>query len=251
MLKFAAIIPARYQSSRFPGKPLINLGGQTMIERVYRQVQKAGVIGETLVATDDARIVEAVEAFGGRAVMTAAEHLSGTDRCNEAADFLSTPADVIINVQGDEPFIAPLQIELLCSAFDHPETDIATLVKPFSNPQDVADPNKVKVVRDKDGFALYFSRSPVPFHRKTAEGAVPEGFQYLKHIGIYAYRRSILKTIAALPPALLEQMEQLEQLRWLENGLRIKTAETDLESEAIDTPADLEFINKRYFSKPK
>lgn len=241
-LKFIAIIPARYASSRFPGKPLAVLGGKPVIERVYEQVTK--VLPEAWVATDDQRIFDAVVAFGGRAVMTRADHKSGTDRIEEAAEKIGTDADVIVNIQGDEPFIQPSQIEEVCRQFDDPSTQIATLGKPFTTMDAVDNPNSPKIVTDVNGFALYFSRSVIPFVRGKEHATWMEHFPYLKHLGIYAYRREVLKEVTRLPQSPLELAESLEQLRWLQNGYRIRVGLTDVETVGIDTPADLERAEK-------
>ena len=237
-MKFTAIIPARYASTRFPGKPLAMLGGKPVIQRVYEQA--TSVLGEAYVATDDERIFKAVEAFGGRAVMTRADHKSGTDRIEEAATTIGTDADVIINIQGDEPFVQPSQIETLCHLFDDPQTQIGTLGKRFETPEAVMNPNSPKIVCDTRGFALYFSRSPIPFIRGVEQELWLEHFPFLKHLGIYAYRREVLAEITRLPQSPLEKAESLEQLRWLQNGYRIRVGETDVETVGIDTPADLE-----------
>ena len=236
-MKFMAIIPARYASTRFPGKPLAILGGKTVIQRVYEQV--SSVLDEVYVATDDERIFQAVEGFGGRAVMTRADHKSGTDRIEEAAETLGSAADVIINVQGDEPFIQPSQIETLMHLFDAPETQIGTLGKPFESLEAVDNPNSPKIVTDNRGFALYFSRSVRPFVRGVDHQDWFGRYPFLKHLGVYAYRREVLRQVTALPQSSLEQAESLEQLRWLQNGYRIRVGLTDVETVGIDTPEDL------------
>ena len=237
-MKFIGIIPARYASTRFPGKPLAMLGGKPVIQRVYEQV--SAVLGEAYVATDDERIFSAVTAFGGRAVMTRSDHKSGTDRIEEAATKLSTTADVIINVQGDEPFIQPSQIETLCRLFDDSETQIGTLGKRFESMEAAENPNSPKIVCDTRGFALYFSRSVIPFVRGKERSEWFAQFPFLKHLGIYAYRREVLKEITQLPQSPLEMAESLEQLRWLQNGYRIRVGETNVETVGIDTPEDLQ-----------
>lgn len=236
-MKFIGIIPARYASTRFPGKPLAMLGGRTVIQRVYEQVTPT--LGEAWVATDDERILQAVEAFGGQAVMTRSDHKSGTDRIQEAAEKIGTQADVIINVQGDEPFIHPSQLHTVCSLFDDPRTQIATLGKPFATMEAVDNPNSPKIVTDMEGYALYFSRSVIPFVRGTEHGQWLAQFPFLKHIGLYAYRREVLAEITQLPQSPLELAESLEQLRWLQHGYRIKVGLTDIETIGIDTPEDL------------
>lgn len=236
-MKFVAIIPARYASTRFPGKPLAVLGGKTVIQRVYEQVSR--VLDEAYVATDDERIFQAVEAFGGRAVMTRADHKSGTDRIQEAAATVGTDADVIINVQGDEPFIQPSQIETLMHLFDDPTTQIGTLGKPFESMEAVENPNSPKIVTDNRGFALYFSRSVIPYIRGKERREWFGEYPFLKHLGIYAYRREVLAEVTRLPQSSLEKAESLEQLRWLQNGYRIRVGLTDVETVGIDTPEDL------------
>ncbi|MBR1388255.1 MAG: 3-deoxy-manno-octulosonate cytidylyltransferase [Prevotella sp.] len=237
-MRFTAIIPARYASTRFPGKPLAILGGKTVIQRVYEQVRS--VLDEAYVATDDERIFQAVESFGGHAVMTRADHQSGTDRIEEAAEKTQTQADVIINVQGDEPFIQPSQIRTLMQLFDASETQIGTLGKPFETLDAVMNPNSPKIVTDNRGFALYFSRSVIPYIRGKEQAEWLQEFPFLKHIGIYAYRREVLQSVTRLPQSSLEKAESLEQLRWLQNGYRIRVGISDVETIGIDTPADLE-----------
>lgn len=236
-MKFMSIIPARYASTRFPGKPLAVLGGKTVIQRVYEQVSSA--LSDVYVATDDERIFKCVESFGGKAVMTRADHKSGTDRIQEAVEKIATEADVIINVQGDEPFIHPSQIKTLMALFDAPETQIGTLGKPFDNIEAVSNPNSPKIVTDNRGFALYFSRSIIPYIRGKQQDEWFGEYPFLKHLGIYAYRREVLKEVTQLPQSSLEKAESLEQLRWLQNGYRIRVGLTDIETVGIDTPEDL------------
>lgn len=237
-MKFIGIIPARYASTRFPGKPLAILGGKTVIQRVYEQA--SSVLEEAYVATDDERILQVVEQFGGRAVMTRADHKSGTDRIEEAAEKIDTDADVIINVQGDEPFIQPSQIETLMRLFDNPTTQIGTLGKRFDSIEATLNPNSPKIVTDLQGFALYFSRSIIPFVRGKEQTEWLKSYPFLKHLGLYAYRREVLHEVTQLPQSPLELAESLEQLRWLENGYRIRVGLTDVETVGIDTPEDLE-----------
>ncbi len=240
-LKFVGIIPARYASTRFPGKPLAMLGGMTMIERVYRRASEA--LEEVWVATDDTRIADAVKAFGGKVVMTSPDHRSGTDRCREAYEKTGSRADVVINIQGDEPFIDPLQLSQLKSCFDDPATQIATLVRPFpleGSVDALANPNSPKVVMDADGFAMLFSRSIIPYLRGVDREEWPSKYQYYTHIGLYAYRAAVLDEITRLPQSPLELAESLEQLRWLQNGYRIKVGVSECRTIGIDTPADLE-----------
>ena len=237
-MKFIAIIPARYASTRFPGKPLAVLGGKTVIQRVYEQA--VSVLPEAYVATDDDRIYQAVKQFGGEAIMTRADHKSGTDRIEEAAEKLGTDADVIINIQGDEPFVQNSQLLTLQRLFDSPETQIGTLGKRFEDMEAVMNPNSPKIVCDLRGFALYFSRSVIPFIRGKERAEWLTTFPFLKHLGIYAYRREVLAEITKLPQSPLEQAESLEQLRWLQNGYRIRVGETAVETIGIDTPEDLQ-----------
>ena len=245
-MKFTAIIPARYASTRFPGKPLAVLGGKTVIQRVYEQV--SSVLNEVYVATDDERIFACVNSFGGKAVMTRADHQSGTDRIQEAVEKTSTQTDVIINVQGDEPFIQPSQIQTLMQLFDDPSTQIGTLGKYFENIEAVENPNSPKIVMDNRGFALYFSRSVIPYIRGIERQNWFDKYPFLKHLGVYAYRREILAEVTKLPQSSLEKAESLEQLRWLQNGYRIRVGLTDVETVGIDTPEDLqraeEFLNQ-------
>ena len=237
-MKFMAIIPARYASTRFPGKPLAVLGGKTVIQRVYEQV--SSVLSEVYVATDDQRIYDCVEGFGGKAVMTREDHKSGTDRIEEAVEKIGTDADVIIDVQGDEPFIQPSQVETLMHLFDASETQIGTLGKLFESMESVENPNSPKIVTDNRGFALYFSRSVIPYIRGKERNDWFGQYPFLKHLGIYAYRREVLAEVTRLPQSSLEKAESLEQLRWLQNGYRIRVGLTDVETIGIDTPEDLQ-----------
>ena len=249
-MKVIAIIPARYASTRFPGKPLAMLGGKTVIQRVWEQVSR--VIDDVAVATDDRRIADGVEAFGGRAVMTSPDHRSGTDRCYEACCKIGGEYDVVVNVQGDEPFIAPSQIRALAASFDDERTDIATLVKPFA-PSDgieaLENPNSPKVVLDSESRAVYFSRSVIPYLRGVERGEWLARHTFYKHIGMYAFRREVLREVTSLPQSSLEKAESLEQLRWIENGYKIGVGITDVETVGIDTPEDLvraeEFLRTR------
>lgn len=235
---FAVVIPARYASTRFPGKPLAMLGDQTIIQRVYEQARK--VLADVFVATDDDRIFQHVESFGGRAIMTSPNHRSGTDRINEAVASLDQRFDVIINLQGDEPFVRETHIQTLCGCFDDDRTQIATLGIPFSSMEEVENPNSPKIVTDKEGYALYFSRSVIPYVRGEEHQDWLKRFPYVRHMGIYAYRRDVLKAISQLPPSPLEEAESLEQLRWLQNGFKIRVAMTEFSTIGIDTPQDLE-----------
>ncbi len=239
-MKFIGIIPARYASTRFPGKPLAMLGGMTVIERVYRRARLE--LDDVAVATDDERIADAVKAFGGVAVMTSAEHRSGTDRVCEAYHRLGSDADVVINIQGDEPFIAQEQIAALKKCFDREGTEIATLVRPFDPARGfeaLFNANSPKVVMDNNGDALMFSRSIIPYVRNYPWNEWLDHQQFYTHVGIYAYRVDILDRITKLPQSSLEIAESLEQLRWLQNGYRIATAETTQPTIGIDTPEDL------------
>lgn len=240
-LRFVGIIPARYASTRFPAKPLAVLGGKSVIQRVYEQA--SSVLKDVYVATDDQRIFDAVEAFGGKVVMTSTSHKSGTDRCREAVEKTGVTYDVVINIQGDEPFIQLSQLETLMDCFNDSTTQIATLVKPFgehSTWEDLQNANSPKVVLDSKDFALYFSRSIVPFLRGEEKENWIKKHTYYKHIGLYAYRLDVLNEITSLPQSSLEIAESLEQLRWLENGYKIKVGQTDVETIGIDTPEDLQ-----------
>lgn len=237
-MQILGIIPARYASTRFPGKPLVDIAGKSMIQRVYEQAKKCAGLSEVIVATDDERISNNVAEFGGMAAMTSANHQSGTDRCAEVA--LKYPQyDVIINIQGDEPFIDPEQISKLISCFKSQDTQIATLIKKIKNKQELFNPNSPKVLVNMRSEAIYFSRSPLPYIRGQEQQNWLQHFTYFKHIGIYGYRADILQNITKLPPSALEKAESLEQLRWIENGYRIKVAETELETYAVDMPEDL------------
>ena len=240
-MRSIAIIPARYASTRFPAKPLAVLGGKLVVERVYEQVKR--VIDKVVVATDDERIYDAVVAFGGEAVMTSTEHRSGTDRCREAYKKLGYEADIVLNIQGDEPFIAPEQIQTLLGCFDNEKIDIATLVKPFSEKDGIEaldNPNSPKVVINGAGEALYFSRSVIPYLRGVERSEWLKAHTFYKHIGIYAFRAKTLKEVTTLQMSQHEKAESLEQLRWLDNGYKIGVGITDIETVGIDTPEDLE-----------
>ncbi|MDO4160190.1 MAG: 3-deoxy-manno-octulosonate cytidylyltransferase [Prevotellaceae bacterium] len=242
---FAGIIPARYASTRFPGKPLAMLGGKPMIQRVYEQVSK--VLDDVYVATDDDRIFNAVEGFGGKAIMTSPDHKSGTDRIEEALGKTGKKYDVIINIQGDEPFIHESQIRTVCECFNDEQTMIATLGRPFTEKdtiEDLENPNSPKIVCDNNGFAMYFSRSIIPFIRGIDKKEWINNFCFLKHIGMYAYRADVLAEITKLPQSSLEIAESLEQLRWLQNGYKIKVGTTTIETIGIDTPEDLKKAEK-------
>lgn len=237
-MKFIGIIPARYASTRFPGKPLALLGGKPVIQHVYEKV--AAVLEAAYVATDDERIYDAVKSFGGQVVMTRTDHKSGTDRIEEAIEKIGGEWDVVVNVQGDEPFVAKSQLDTICHCFDDPTTQIATLGKPFENMEAVQNPNSPKIVVDNMGFAMYFSRSVIPYVRGKEKSSWLTHYPFLKHLGIYAYRKNVLRQITQLPQSSLEIAESLEQLRWLQNGFKIKVGTTDVETVGIDTPQDLE-----------
>jgi len=244
-MKIIGIIPARHASSRLPGKALAKIGEYTMIEHVYRQAIQAKCLMQLVVATDHQDIYDEVSQFGGNVVMTDTTHPSGTDRCLEAADKSGKEFDFIINIQGDEPFIDPDQIDLLgsqCKA----DTEIATLIQPLTDSNELFNPNVVKVVRNSNGEALYFSRATIPAIRDKEKEEWMDSLAYYKHIGMYAYRQDILRKVTTLPQGMLEKAESLEQLRWLEAGYRISVTETGLPTMGIDTPEDLEMARQKY-----
>lgn len=251
-MKILALIPSRYASTRFPGKPLVEIEGKTMIQRVYER--SSSVFEHVCVATDDNRIFEEVIRFGGDVVMTSSNHKSGTDRCFEAMKIIekreNTQYDVIVNIQGDEPFISTEQLQELVECFKDKSTAIATLVKKFSADEDIFNPNSPKVVISKDNFALYFSRNAIPYQRGTEGNKWLESFPYYKHIGLYAFTRDALTSVSRMEPSLLEKAEQLEQLRWLENGFSIKVAITQHTSYSIDTPEDLNLLISKNVIRP-
>ena len=250
-MKFLGIIPARFASSRLPGKPLADLGGKPMIRWVYENSLKE--CRELIVATDHPDLEKAVLGFGGRVMMTSPDHPSGTDRCAEVVQTLAASGekyDVIINIQGDEPFINVSHIILLKNAFSDDDAQIATLANPIRDRDALLNPNSVKVVASTRGYALYFSRSPVPYNRHDAEANWISGHTYLKHIGLYAYRSEVLQQITLLEPSPLEKTESLEQLRWLENGFGIRVLVTDEPGHGIDTPGDLEEARKNLGKQP-
>lgn len=248
-MKFIGIIPARFDSSRFPGKPMQMICGKTMIQRVYEQCKKAKVFSDLVVATDDARIADHVSGFGGKAIMTSDKHKCGTERCNEAIKQLNisgiyNDGDVVVNIQGDEPLIKPLQLELITTCFKSPDVSIATLVKKITAAEDIFNQNCIKVVCNKFSEALYFSRSPIPLLRGIEKEAWISKGIFFKHIGIYAYKIGMLNKITKLEPSILELSESLEQLRWLENGINIKVAVTDYDSHSVDVPDDVLVIER-------
>ena len=248
VMKILGIIPSRYASTRFPGKPLINIDGKTMIQRVYEQAKKASSLAKVVVATDDDKIFNHINSFGGDVIMTASSHESGTERCAEVIDKITLRQaqgdsyDVVINIQGDEPFINPEQINQLCACFEDEKTDIATLIKKIDSEEELFNPNRPKVAIDKNSFATMFSRNAIPEIPNLDKSEWLNKYTFYKHIGIYGYRSAILNTISQLPVSPLEQKERLEQLRWLENDYAIKVAITNYEAIAIDTPEDLEKI---------
>lgn len=237
-MKVVGIIPARYNSTRFPGKPLALIQGKTMIRRVCEQAWKSK-LDAVVVATDDVRIADEVMGFGGQYVMTDPNHRSGTDRCREALDLLENQYDAVINIQGDEPFIDPAQINLLVDLISREDTELASLAKRIDDEDDLFSPNAVKVVMDNEGKALYFSRNPIPFMRNVEKSDWLEKGIFYQHIGIYAYKSDALRQVADLQPTALEMAESLEQLRWLENGLSVRMAVTQSLNVSIDTLSDL------------
>lgn len=241
-MRTLGIIPARYASTRFPAKPLVDINGKSMIKRVYQQAQKCALLSKVLVATDDIRIEKEVQSFGGNVVMTSMEHPSGTDRCLEALKAEKEKYEVVVNIQGDEPFISPSQIELILSCFSNSETQIATLIKQIDSESELFDKNKPKVVVSNTLKALLFSRQTIPAIRDCETKEWLQKRCFYKHIGMYAYRSNVLEEICALKPSSLELSEGLEQLRWLENGYTIQTAITSEEALSVDTPEDLEKI---------
>ncbi len=238
-MRILGIIPSRYSSTRFLGKPLADIAGKSMVQRVVEQVEQSTLITDVVVATDDPRIYDHVINFGGKACMTNVDHQSGTDRCFEALQLQQESYDYIINIQGDEPFIQPAQIDLLARLLDG-KVQLATLIKPIEQSEQIFDPNVVKAVQATNGDAIYFSRNPIPFQRNISQSEWLKNHTYYKHIGIYAYKVGVLKQITTLPISSLEKAESLEQLRWIENGYAIKTAITHHDSIGIDTPEDLE-----------
>ena len=241
-MRYLALIPARYASTRFPGKPLVDIKGKPMIQHVYERCRDR--FDDCYVATDDPRIADTVEGFGGKVVMTSSAHRNGTERCREAIDIIESRGDgnfdVVVNIQGDEPFIAPEQLAQIKECFKDKDTLIATLIKTFDRGEDIFNPNIVKVVTAIDGSALYFSRTPIPYLREVPKEKWQASQVYYKHIGLYGFTPQVLREITSLPASNLECAESLEPLRWLENGFRIRTAVTEYESKAVDTPEDLE-----------
>ena len=239
-MKAVGIIPARFNSTRFPGKPLADIKGKTMIRRVYEQAEKSELLSAIFVATDDERIISEVNSFSGNAIMTSPKHQSGTDRCFEVLEKIGKDKyDVVVNIQGDEPFIHPEQIDKVIRSFKHENVHISTLAHKLNDSRDLISPTLVKVVRKVNGEALYFSRSPIPFMREASGKDWTKLHPYLKHVGIYAYRSNVLEEIVKLPVSSLEKGESLEQLRWLENGYSVMVELTDKESMPVDYPEDL------------
>ena len=249
-MKVVGIIPARYASTRFPGKPLALIKGKPMIQRVYEQALKSK-LDAVVIATDDVRIADAVMDFGGQYVMTSPNHRSGTDRCCEALDLLKTKYDAVVNIQGDEPFIDPKQIDLLVDLIVRDDTSLASLAKRIDDEDELFSPNAVKVVVNQEGNAMYFSRNPIPFMRNVDRNEWLAKGRFYKHIGIYAYKADVLHQVAHMEPSALEQAESLEQLRWLENGLAIRMALSDAENISIDTPDDLHRAEQYAQTKPE
>jgi 3-deoxy-D-manno-octulosonate cytidylyltransferase len=239
-MKILGIIPARYASSRFPGKPLALINGKTMIQRVHERVSLAKRLDAVVVATDDDRIADVVKSFGGHYVMTSPDHQSGTDRCSEALSNMGEPFDAVVNIQGDEPFIDPDQIDLVAGLISENDIELASLAKKITDNHELFSPNTVKVVMDKNAKALYFSRHAIPYLRNVAEQEWMKTRDFYKHVGIYAYKSETLSRISHMQASPLEKAESLEQLRWLENGLDIKMGITDSENISIDAPGDIE-----------
>ena len=246
-MKILGIIPSRYASSRFPGKPLVDIAGKSMIQRVYQQASLSKSLSEVVVATDDERIYSHVQNFGGKVMMTSDTHSTGTERCAEIVEKMAGEWDLVINIQGDEPFISPDQIDNVASAFEDSNIHIATLAKRISQLAELESPHVVKVIFSISGMAIYFSRFPIPFLRNVEKNQeVLQTQHFYKHIGLYAYRPEMLKKIIQLAPSSLESAESLEQLRWIENGLGIKVELTNLDSFGIDTPEDLLKIDQKF-----
>ncbi|MBX2971650.1 MAG: 3-deoxy-manno-octulosonate cytidylyltransferase [Flavobacteriales bacterium] len=245
-LRILGIIPARYASTRLPAKPLADIGGRSMILRVLDRAQQATALHEVVVATDDERIFDHVAAAGGRVVMTGTQHPSGTDRCHEALTLMGAENfDAVVNIQGDEPFLVPAQIDELCATLAAAPGGLATLAHHLTDDRDLDDPGKVKITTDIHGDALYFSRAAIPVLRNHTTGPRHTAFRFLKHIGLYAYRADVLANLVKLSPSSLELAESLEQLRWLENGYNVRVGLTEHPSFCVDTPADLEEARRR------
>ncbi len=241
MMKILGIIPARYDSTRFPGKPLIDIQGKSMIQRVYERAKESEQLSRVVVATDDARIFEHVQWFGGEVIMTSKDHQSGTDRCVEAFHLMDEEFDAVINIQGDEPVIKPCQLNLLAFCFNDDDCEIATLAVKIKTNDILFDASKIKVVLDNNHHGIYFSRHPIPYQQRPAEEWLAN-HEYLKHVGIYGFRTDILKEVGRLPQSTLEKAESLEQLRWLENGYKIQVKLTEFDSISVDIPKDLDRV---------
>lgn len=237
-MKVLGIIPARYQSTRLPGKPLLSIKGKSMIQRVFEQASQSSFIHTLVVATDDSRIEQHIKSFGGQVMMTQVEHASGTERCSEVLMRMAEKYDVVVNIQGDEPFIDPFQIEQVIRLFEDPNVEISTLAKVIKDIKELKDPNRPKLVMDRYNKAIYFSRYPIPFVRDAHENNLLNTHVFYKHIGLYAYRSEVLKNIVKLPVSMLEKAESLEQLRWVEHGYHISVAITTIDSIGIDTEED-------------
>ena len=245
-MRILGVIPARYASTRLPGKPLVDIGGMSMVQRVWQRAKQAPSLADVVVATDDTRILEHVQAFGGHAVMTSPQHPSGTDRCWEALELSGAERyDAVVNIQGDEPFIVPDQIEEVCEALRKSTGRIATLAQVVQNDQDLDDPGEVLITTDVHMDALYFSRAAIPFLHRKGEGSRVAQFRYLQHVGIYAFGSAVLKELVALPPSTLELAESLEQLRWVENGFKVRVGITSHASFCVDTQEDVELARDR------
>lgn len=242
-MKILAVIPARYASTRFPGKPLALIQGKPMIQWVYEGVNQTGLFHDSIVATDDERIAAAVKSFGGNYCMTAAHHPSGTDRCAEVLSLQNEHYDYVVNIQGDEPLVNADQLSSLVSILDG-KTEIASQYIHLNKKEDILNPARVKVVLNAEHEALYFSRSPIPYLRQIDQEQWAESSEFRGHVGLYAYRADILPKLSQLKPSVLEQLESLEQLRWLENGYKIKMVYTKHQSIGVDTPEDLEAVNE-------
>ncbi len=244
-MKILGVIPSRYASSRFPGKPLVNIKGKPMVQHVYERAIQAKRLSEVVVATDDQRIYDAVMGFGGKVIMTSESCENGTDRCREVIEKHLPEYDVIINIQGDEPYVHPEQIDKLCSLFENENVRLGTLAKQTHSADDILNPSRVKVVIDKSMDALYFSRSPIPFLRGKDNNEWGKHHIYYKHLGLYGYRKEELLKYNQLKPSALEKAEALEQLKWLENGHKMRVGITEHDSYAIDTPEDLDELLSR------
>lgn len=238
-MKILAVIPSRYASTRFPGKPLKQIGGKSMVQRVYEQVSKATRVDKVIVATDDIRIYDHILSFNGDVLMTDEKHQNGTERCAEVSETVYDDFDVVLNIQGDEPFILPEQIDQLAACFEDETTDIATLIKQTDSTEQLFSPNTAKVIFNTDEKAQYFSRQPIPHLRGVAQEEWAAKKVHYLHVGIYGYRKDVLRDIIKLPASNLEKLEMLEQLRWLENGYNISVSQTDYQSISVDTPTDL------------